>query len=48
MHVIYYLKIKMYRGHKMYLKGITVFINATGIILPHVIKINMLNCKRKM
>lgn len=46
--MIYYLKIKMYCKYKMYLKGMTVFINVTGVILPDIIKINMLNCERKM
>lgn len=31
----------------MYLKGMTVFINVTGVMLPDIIKINMLNCKIK-
>lgn len=46
--MIYYLKIKTYSRYKMYLKGMTVFINVTGVILPDIIKINTLNCKRKM
>lgn len=45
--MIYYLKTKMYSRYKMYLKGMTVFINVTGVILPDVIKINTLNCKIK-
>lgn len=46
--MIYYLKIKMYSKYKTYLKGMTVFVNVTGVILPDVIKINTLNCKREM
>lgn len=34
--------------YEIYLKGMTLFINVTIFILPDIIKINMLTCKRKM